>query len=350
MDICISVKSQKELNVRCHRKAKKGSKFCGYHCKCKNPILFNNPTSPKIYTEDVDIKIININRLKKTLKYHNIKYKNDENIRQLYDKLKYYKDRKKYIESKEKEIKIIQEKYKKYNLEKINKCLNDEDFYTLENLKEIDKIYFYSIIDNKKRYGFDIRSLYEYFNNQIKQNKNLYLLINPFTNIHFEEVNIDKINNRIKYLSNRNILKIAPKDKLTEKQKYNQYVLMVFQKFEQLGFLVEVDWFNNMKFNTLKTLYKKSEDMWNYRSELNMVQKSKIVNNGLAFTISVNYIMKLKPEYEHKLRILLLDEFYKLITEGESEADKKHGALLVLSALVEVSIDAANSYPWLIQI
>jgi hypothetical protein len=42
-----------------------------------------------------------------------------------------------------------------------NDCVNETDFYTLDNLKDIDKSQFYSFKDNDGFiYGFDICSLY----------------------------------------------------------------------------------------------------------------------------------------------------------------------------------------------
>jgi hypothetical protein len=46
---------------------------------------------------------------------------------------------------------------------------------------------------------------------------------------------------------------------------------------------------------------------------------------------------------------ILLDEFLRLITEGIDREEKKLGAILILTGLVEVSFEAAIALPYLIQ-
>ena len=57
-----------------------------------------------------------------------------------------------------------------------------------------------------------------------------------------------------------------------------------------------------------------------------------------------------KIKYINKLRNILLKTFDIMISNGIDINEKKLGAILVLSALVEVSINAADSLPHLIQV
>jgi hypothetical protein len=47
---------------------------------------------------------------------------------------------------------------------------------------------------------------------------------------------------------------------------------------------------------------------------------------------------------------VLLDEFTRFITEGINRDEKKLGAILILSGLVEISSEAAEALPHLVQI
>ena len=47
---------------------------------------------------------------------------------------------------------------------------------------------------------------------------------------------------------------------------------------------------------------------------------------------------------------IILDEFERAITEGVNLEERKLGAILMLTALVDVSPDAGNALPHLVQI
>ena len=106
-------------------------------------------------------------------------------------------------------------------------------------------------------------------------------------------------------------------------------------------------WFKQLELNQLITLYIKCEDIWNFRSGMTIESKAQIVNGGQAFVIPLGFIKNMKSKF--KLRHVLLDEFYRFITEGNDRDERKLGAILILSALVEVSIPAAYALPHLVQ-
>ena len=90
------------------------------------------------------------------------------------------------------------------------------------------------------------------------------------------------------------------------------------------------------------------EDIWNYRSNMTIESKKNIVENGNVFNVPLNIIKLQKSKI--KMQNIILNEFYRLINEGINREEKKLGAILILTGLVEISIEAADALPHLIQI
>lgn len=334
MEYCIAIKNKQNPHLKCTRRAKPNCKYCGYHFK--NPILFKESYKKLPKLEDVDAL-----QLKLTLKENKISYDKDDSPRNLYNKLSNYFD---LINKELKSIIWLQKKLKEKltNIKKM--CVNDIDFYTLEELEDIPPIYFIYINENDKIYGFDIRSLDMYF-----KNTNISKIINPYVNIKFTSISLKKIKDKLLYMYNNKKIKSIKEEILTDKQKFNQYVFDIFSTYDELGYIIQLDWFHNLSLFQLKRLYKEAEDIWNYRANITLEDKSKITNNGLAFEISPNIIMKIPMSKYRELQLILLNEFKRLSREGISLADRKLGALWMLTAFVEVSPTVSYSYSWLNQ-
>ena len=334
MNICISIKSKKENNVRCPRKAKPDCKCCGYHQK--NPVIFK-----EIYKKLPSIEASDPYILKLTLNHHNLPYNTKATPRSLYNQLNTHLDK---LSAYDIKIIKIQSLFRK-NREILKKeTLNTEDFYTLDSLLTIPSIYFIKVNDDDKYYGFDIRSLKKYLESNKKE------INNPFTNIPFSKNALKDVKDRISYLYEKKLFYQENKDILTKKQKYRQCVFEVFRLYDELGFITQLAWFLDLNFNQLKILYKKAEDIWNYRAQLSNEIKRNIVKDGRAFPVFVVKILKSSIHNIEYVRYVILREFKRLASEGVTESDKKTGAMLMLTALVEVSVDPANSYPWLVQV
>jgi hypothetical protein len=108
------------------------------------------------------------------------------------------------------------------------------------------------------------------------------------------------------------------------------------------------EWFKNLNLHQLIHLYALMEDIWNYRSSMTLQSKKKIIKNGIIFSIPIHIIKQEKSII--KMQNILLDEFTRLITEGVDREEKKLGAILILTGLVEISADAADALPHLLQI
>ena len=108
------------------------------------------------------------------------------------------------------------------------------------------------------------------------------------------------------------------------------------------------EWFLSLNVISLINLYIKTEDIWNYRAMLSQEAKEKIIGNEIIFEIPINLIKHTKSI--NFMRTILLRIFNSMISNGIDINEKKLGAILVLSALVEVSPEAFEAMPHLAQI
>jgi hypothetical protein len=78
-----------------------------------------------------------------------------------------------------------------------------------------------------------------------------------------------------------------------------------------------------------------------------MIEKRRYVKNGLAFQVSKNTLKSVTNI--DIIRNYILNEIERFITEGNTRDDRKLGAMWMLTALVEVSPEAADALPHLVQ-
>lgn len=309
--------------------------------------------NPKLnkFTEFVYVK-----DAKHTLKHYNLNFKGKkgELVERLID---FFKKINQYEKHEEKIIKL-QSCIKGYSQRKktlsrgpgfLNKllCNNDEDFFTFEHKNDIDDTYFFSYKDvDNFIYFFDIRSFKTLIENKEK---------NPYNRNPIPENAIKSMNTRLNELIKQKIIVEYEKPNLTPEQEFNNKVLTIFQKIDQLNAFAggtQVNWFHNLSFKQIKHLYKVLEDIWNFRTQLTEQQKRDIVPENNVFKHSMSKLMNLLPNQKNqkKLRNIVLDEMDKLISSSESKVHRSTGCYYVLIALVEVSPECADQMPWLIQI
>lgn len=359
----------KGSTLQCTNKRKNGL-YCGKHSKCKNIINIkdiiglnnnvivteNNNITNEENNELINIK--NINLLKKNvlndncgsykvfyirqmIKYHNLPINTKQSKLELVKKLKDHFDQTNYYEKKLQKITFIQKNIRKNLIYRISNCVNNEDLLTLDTLYKIPLNYFIKIKDiNGKYYGFDIRTLSEIYKNGGNQN--------PYTQnkITIEECN--KINKHINYLNNNGLEYNVKKDVMDPEKEMELRMVEIFHEIDLLDNYTDHNWFKNLNLNQLKKLYRFTEDIWNYRTDLNFEDKKKILQNGIAFNIPIHQINRIK----HKINLqkIILNEYERFINEGQTRDDKKLGVMLLLTGLVEVSESAAFALPHLIQV
>ena len=228
----------------------------------------------------------------------------------------------------------LQNKIKEFNKKNREKCNNNEDFNTFENIIDIESKYYYTYKDNRNiSWGFDIRSLKKLLELGLK---------NPYTMEEFP-INIkEKINQRIIQLKHKNeycdLDDLILKDKKSE---IKQKCVDLFSFIEQCGHTCNIGWFLVLGRRQLKELYRQLEDIWNYRSQLSDEIKNRICPpNGNIFKTPIIEVMN----YQNKedLQELILHDVLKF--RNGSESDQKLGILYFLLGLSYVSIDCYNMH------
>ncbi len=358
----------KGSKLQCTNKRKFGL-YCGKHSKCKNiinikdiiglnnnKIINNNSTTMDKGNELINIK--NINLLKKNvlnnncgsykvfyirqmIKYHNLPINTKQSKLELITKLKNYFNKNNHYENNIDKIIIIQKNIRKRIIYRISNCVNNEDLLTLDTLYKIPLKYFIKIQDiNDKYYGFDIRTLNEIHKNGGNQN--------PYTQNKISTEEWYKIIKHINYLEHNGLEYNIKKDIIDPEKEMELRMVEIFHEIDLLDNYTDHIWFKDLNLNQLKKLYRFTEDIWNYRTDLNLEEKKKILQDGVAFNIPIYQINRIK----HKINLqkIILNEYERFIYEGQSRDDKKLGVMLLLTGLVEVSEPAAYALPHLIQV
>ena len=219
-------------------------------------------------------------------------------------------------------------------------CVNDTDFFSLDDIKDINYNNFYSYRDeNNFVYGFNIISIY----NLLKKNK----LENPYT---LKQLNIQTVNDIKQFIKLSKLLNVPMDIELNELQSidYDKRVDNIFHEIDLLGNYTNPDWFKQL--NIRKKIYfiRELYDIWAYRANLSVDTKLEIYPNGDPFlNLNLNnFYNNLPVDNFNNICLNIIENF---ILYGINRNSKSLGALYVLSALTIVSVPAANALPWLHQ-
>ena len=275
--------------------------------------------------------------LKSDLLYYRIhKMKNKSPMgskKELFDEIKYYINSLKRYDCQENKINIIliqsliRGKLVRIKNENI-KCNNDEDFYTYEELKNIEPKFLYSYKDKSGiRWGFDIRSLDKLIEVRYP---------NPYTTEEIPLNIIQEVKNKI------SILKLEPDyEDLTDsivrdrKETIKQKIVDLFSFIEQSGYTCHIEWFTILSVRRLKELYRQLEDIWNYRSQLsNQMKRNICPPNADIFRTPMIEVMNYSCKED--LQELVLHEVMKF-TQANTDSDRKLGFMYFLIAFGMVS-------------
>ena len=236
----------------------------------------------------------------------------------------------------------IQSFYRRWLVYRKKICNNDSDILTFIDKYDISNEYFYMFNDkiSNKKYAYDIRTLLEIIKSDYPSC--------PYTFREFTENEKAEIFNYCNRLSLNGINLNLEKIKMSPEEEIDMKIKDVFHKINMLDNYTDHLWFKNLGLHQLIDLYIKSEDIWNYRSNMTSDSKKNIIKNGIAFNIPLHIIKTYKSK--SKMQHILLDEYNRFVTDGINRDEKKLGAILILTGLVEVSFEAAQALPHLIQI
>ena len=262
-----------------------------------------------------------------------------------------------------KQVIKIQSLFRRNYILKINKlkgpglltnCVNETDFYTFEEKKNINYNYLFSFEDEKKSiYFFDIRSFKLLIDNKSTSDNKI---INPYNRIPISNQIINKYNILLKYLIKNNISIIFEPEILSDEQIFNQKVIQSFQKMDSFGFNTSIEWFTHLSCLQLRKMWLHLEDIWNYRCNLSSIQKNNIIQNSKPqpFSkfklINTNYFYNSNKLLDKKkLQNTILDDINIFLTSGKDYESSNIGCLYVLTALSLVSKECIDAMPWLSQ-
>ena len=361
-NLCHSIKNKNEPYLQCCNKPKNNELLCGVHIKSKNIMLYhytfiNNDNDEyqlaidkEIYSpNDLFEKILNnvdlnVYSIRSSIKnsYLNKLINTKQSKQYLISALKKIISLERFYLTNEGYIILIQSIFRRWLVKRRKLCYNDTDILTFTCKYEIPENFFYIFYDKctKKKYAYDIRTLNEIINSDYPSC--------PYTFRNFtleEKLEITLYKNKlIKMGLNIDI----EKKKLTIEEETHMKIKDVFYQINMLDNYTNHEWFKELNINQLIHLYAIMEDIWNYRSNMTTESKKKIIKNGIVFSTPI-YIIK-KEKSLIKIQNVLLDEFIRLINEGVDREEKKLGAILILTGLVEISSDAADALPHLMQV
>ena len=292
---CINVKNRKQSNVRCSNRAT-NEDFCSKHYK--NPIMFVYP------------------------------------------------------EYQQKAVVIIQKIWKRYCSKQFfsrqgparndySIANNNSDIYSLEPLVLVPKTYFFSFHDsNKHVWAFDIRTL-SYLCSRSKNIKN------PYTQENLTKEILKKIDKRLSWLKKLKYSITYDSVSLTNEQMWNQRVLDVFNKIEELGYLVNSDWFHGMDKEDHIIFYKKIYDIWNYRLQLTIKEKSLIVPGFNKKNKLFKFLIEELNNKEEKVLRKNTLQIIECFISSEDKTQKALGVMYVLMGLSYVNDSVSEAYSWI---
>ena len=220
-------------------------------------------------------------------------------------------------------------------------CSNTYDFYSSVDINKIPICFQFFTGNTNQAYGYDIRSLI-YFRESGSNFRN------PYTDEPFTSQELDYLQRKTKWLKRFGYptQQHQQHQQHRQQQQLLQYTINVFSILNEHQY-VDYEWFTSLRFNDLRSLYRELHEIWYYRLPMQETHKANMVNSVIFSKWEA--VRNYKSNMEDKLRLELLQDIEKLITEGINEDYRKNGCYIFLLGLVLVSEDAATSHPSMFQ-
>lgn len=229
-------------------------------------------------------------------------------------------------------------------------CVNNTDFVTLDNIKEIPFNQFFSWEQSECIYGCDIISFYGLINKRNYIGQQQKEVMNPYNREKIDENTIEHFKQYLKLGKINNIEQIKEiiEEPIDPKKKMEMKIVELFQFINELGNYSDSSWFNNLNLHRLVIFIRELYDIWNYRAQLSPSMMREIVPpHGNPFLgLQMHLAQHQNEEYLRKSALRIMDYMVK---SGHTNDNRCLGAYYVLAALTLVSDEARNSLPWLYQ-
>lgn len=254
-------------------------------------------------------------------------------------------------------------------------CVNDSDFVSLDDLKDIPNNDFISFRDDAGFiYGFSIDNLMElilktdenYWETFQRNSTNLcyrqYIrtlynhynkikINNPYTrflipgNVKLNVIRLHAQKKFINYLNNNRQNGIIQPLEQDYKVLVRNKCFTILQKIDMMGYFTDVAWLMDEQIKTLKLFYKKLANLWNFEFGLNNTSRYRISHTHNLFDNLHDIMISRADKYIILDKILSIMNI--LVSNGESEADRNSGAIIILYAFASVNPRCIQANPWL---
>ena len=228
-------------------------------------------------------------------------------------------------------------------------CVNETDFFTMDDIKDIPYSQFYSFKDTDNMiYGFDIMSIYNLFD------KGYDKITNPYNRNPFPK-EVKKNMLKIIWMSrlfNDTIHLTMTEEEPAQQQASNvnieSRIISLFNDIDNLGNYTSVEWFLALDIPSLIRFMVELNDIWSYRANLSENVRLEICPNYRNL-FRLMYYGDMRSCSVPMLREIALSSMDMLVRSGLNHDSRCLGANYVLCALTMVSPAAAIALPWLYQ-
>jgi hypothetical protein len=293
----------------------------------------------------------NLNQLKMFVKHYKLKITGNKT--QLINRLFFHLYFSFFANKIQKKMRgIIQRNYNNYHGPAYNNrslCVNQTDFLTVDDIKDIPLEQFFSFKDDDGFvYGFDILSLHNLIYKSNGIIKNPYNR-RPITNVVVENLrNLLRLSKTLNICICTDISEIS--NEITQEKSLELRILTLFQEIDSLGNYTNASWFTSLNRSQLIKFARELLDIWTFRSELSQQMKILIsppLGNPFPRSNFINYLSECQNIENMQKHILEVLE--KIVNISAIRENRSLGAYYVLGALTLVNPDASNSLPWLYQ-
>jgi hypothetical protein len=294
---CLSIKNKKKPDEQCIYTAKRGN-FCSRHLK--NPVLYI-PPSPRY----------NLNTYARKI--------------QVFWKARYNRA-------------LAKERGPGYFIRSL--CHNETELASFEPLENVPNVYFFTLREGKRIWGFDIRTLVFQYEEGGK-------LENPYTKEMCPVEVLEKFKRCVDKLKKRKMpLHYEHLTNLTPKQSWNLRVLDICLQLDMLGYRIATHWFADLSIEQQKRLYSTLYNLWNSLPSGNR-------NTIVPVNPELGELFKWVPEKIQlktcmdSVRRTNLNVIERMISSASQQSDRTLGAMYCVISLTNVSYRCRNAYPWL---
>lgn len=275
----------------------------------------------------------------------------------------------------------------------ITTCVNDNDFYTLEPLREIDRKYFFSFSSGKFTYGCNLISLIHLIkvntlakNPYNRENIPLDTIRRILTLYHYIKIlygfpedtpvinttlilsihkNSEKmrqanpleetlaapfptvLHDTVETIDNEIVMERQEKLRTMREKPFATRVQELFIEIDHLGNYTQAEWFFQLERYDYLRMYRALHDIWTFRGNMSRQTKRRICIVEDPFVEAHRERISIHDVPLEVIRETCLKIFEHLVYCGIDDEYRKIGTLHALSALTIVSSSARNSLLWL---